>query len=83
MDEVGIRILPRWPGYSPDLNPQENVWPWMQRQLNARDKRPQSFEAFKKALKAVGARYPGQNLVASMATRVSECLEKKGASIRR
>ena len=83
MDEVGIRILPGWPGYSPDLNPQENVWPWMQRQLNARDKRPQSFKAFKQALKAVGARYPGQNLVASMATRVSECLEKKGARIRR
>ena len=55
----------------------------MQRQLNSGDKRPQSFKAFKKALKAVGARYPGQNLVASMAARVSECLEKQGARIRR
>ena len=44
MDEVGIRILPRWPGYSPDLNPQENVWPWMQRQLNARDKSLQGIQ---------------------------------------
>ena len=79
MRDIGVQVLPRWPGYSPDLNPQENVWPWMQRQLNARGQRPQSFQAFNKALLSVGAKYPGQNLIASMAERVTECLQKGGA----
>ena len=83
MAAVGIHVLPRWPGYSPDLNPQENVWPWMQRQLNARGARPHSFEAFKKAVLAVGPRYPGEKLIASMAGRVWECLQRGGAMIRK
>ena len=31
MEEKGIRVFPHWPKYSPDVKPQENVWPGQKR----------------------------------------------------
>ena len=50
MRQHGVQVLPKWPPYSPELNPQENVWSWAEGKLrkledNARD---DSFEAFQR-----------------------------------
>jgi hypothetical protein len=31
-----VDVLPWWPANSPDLNPIENVWAWMERKLRKR-----------------------------------------------
>ncbi len=38
MKEVGISVLPRWPKYSPDLNPQENIWAWAETRLRKNER---------------------------------------------
>lgn len=32
-DDMGVEFI-EWPPYSPDLNPIENVWSWVKRQVN-------------------------------------------------
>lgn len=48
MRECGISVLPHWPKYSPDLNPQENVWAWSEINLRQREKSNSTFTAFQK-----------------------------------
>ena len=48
MREASITVLPDWPKYSPDLNPQENVWPIAENILRAKEKDTDSFETFQK-----------------------------------
>ena len=31
--DYGIKPMHGWPKYSPDLNPQENVWSWAEKAL--------------------------------------------------
>ena len=48
--EFNISLLPSWPPTSPELNPQENVWPWAEdylRNVLGDDKRD-TFEMFQK-----------------------------------
>ena len=73
----GIRALPNWPSESPDLRPQENVWPWIEERLR-RDGRLASFEKFKRGLVGIAKRYPPEGPVASFPKRLRECVALKG-----
>ena len=82
MEASGVSVLPRWPKYSPDMNPQENVWAWAEEQLRATEKRGDSFEIFqKRALRACRAYPYADKLVGSMAKRTQLLIEKSGANI--
>ena len=76
MDEHGVSVLPQWPKYSPDLNPQEHVWGWADKELRKMGTANDSFETFQtKVIKAVN-KYPGsEKLVASMARKIATVLE--------
>ena len=78
--EFGITVLPNWPAYSPDLNPQENVWPWIEKHLRKQEAAGDSFAVFKQRVSRAAAAYPdAERLVASLAARMRECIERKGA----
>ena len=80
--KAGITILAGWPKYSPDLNPQENVWAWAEPHLRKLEKNGDTFDTFKKrVLKAVCSYPSSRKLVASMAKRCALLLERKGAML--
>lgn len=82
MKDTGIRVLPGWPKYSPDLNPQEHVWAWAEPRLRELEKNADTFDTFKKRVLKATTDYPSADkLVASMAKRCSQVLEKKGAML--
>ena len=82
LQEAGIRVLPDWPPYSLDLNPQENVWPWLETKLRESEQATDDFPKFLQRLKMVAQRYPHpENLIPSMEQRVSDCLAQRGGSI--
>ena len=78
--EFGIHALPNWPGYSPDLNPQENVWPWIEKKVRKEECYTDSFSVFRSRLTRLSKAYPNpESLVKSMASRIAECKRKRGA----
>ena len=82
MAKYNIKVLPGWPKYSPDLNPQENVWAWAEPKLRLLEKPRDSFGKFEKnVLKAVRAYPSAAKLVGSMAKRCRLVEEAKGGMI--
>ena len=85
MAEFGITVLPGWPSYSPDLNPQENVWSWAEDKLRGIELDSDGFGDFQiKVMRAVCA-YPiesGAKLVPCIGHRLKEVIEAKGAALK-
>ena len=77
--EFGLQPMTAWPKYSPDLNPQENVWSWVEQALRKEEKKSDTFADFCRRLLCVSKRYPGAAaLIPSMQKRVQEVLRCKG-----
>ena len=83
MREKGIVLLENWPPHSPDLNPQENVWPIAENILRAKEKDTDSFETFQKHCARAVEDYEKNDgamlLVGSMATRLKRVVDMNGA----
>jgi hypothetical protein len=81
MAEINMDVLP-WPANSPDLNPIENLWSWMDRQLQK--KQMTSLEMLQDELRALWLKVPIElvaNLVNSMPKRVRACYKARGGHI--
>ena len=78
--EFGITPMPDWPKYSPDLNPQENVWSWAEKALRKEEEKSDTSTVFCRKLLRVARRYPSaEALIPSMAKRVQAVLKHGGA----
>ena len=78
--EFGISPMPDWPQYSPDMNPQENVWSWAEKALRREEQKSDTFPTFCRRLLRVARRYPSaKSLIPSMAKRVQAVLQHRGA----
>lgn len=74
-----IAVLGKWPPHSPDLNPIENLWAWVQARVNARGCK--TFDEFKAAvLKELGSVPQAHitGLYKSMPTRMALVIKRGG-----
>ena len=74
-----FELLPDWPPNSPDLSPIENVWAYVQSQVNKMGCK--TFEEFEAQVKHTFQNLPRSmldKLYKSMKTRLQLCMEKKG-----
>ena len=77
--EFGLQAMAAWPKYSPDLNPQENVWSWVEEALRKEERLSDTFAVFTRKLLRVSKRYPSAAaLIPSMQKRLQEALLCKG-----
>lgn len=74
-----VQLLGKWPPNSPDLSPIENLWGWLQRQVD--QKGCNSFEQYKQAVYDELAAVPKQhlaNLFDSMKKRLALVIQNEG-----
>ena len=87
MKDAGVIFLEDWVAHSPELNPQENVWPIAEKILRDLESDNDTFEDFQahcvEAVKAYEHNSGAKKLVSSMSGRIRECLDNKGAMIAR
>jgi len=78
--QQGINVLP-WPSRSPDLNPIENVWGILVRDVYADNRQYQTVEELKTAIMGAWNRLPQETvnrLVESMRDRIFEVIQRSG-----
>jgi hypothetical protein len=81
--EHGVEGLD-WPPYSPDLNPIENVWAYLKRQLNKLNNLPANLDELRSRLCQLWNDLPVtylQNLYGSMPRRMKLCVKNRGYPI--
>ena len=79
--DAGVQVLANWPAHSPDLNPQENMWPWLEDKLRSAEKPSDTFKSFKVRLRTLARGFPDSvTLIPSLHKRVAECLKRKGGA---
>ena len=79
---ANITLLAPWPPYSPELNPQENVWSRAEPELRKLETGRDSFVPWqKKVFKAIGMYSGRHKLVAGMAKKIRDCIARDGAML--
>ena len=77
--QFGLLPMAAWPKYSPDLNPQENVWSWVEQALRKEERMSDISAVFTRNPLRVSKRYPNAAaLIPSMQKRLQEVLLCKG-----
>ncbi len=79
LNDHGVGVLD-WPANSPDLNPIENLWAIVKR--NIRNKRPRNADELKATVKETRASILTQQchkLITSMPRRIEAVIKAKGA----
>lgn len=76
LEGKGVHLLPHWPPYSPDLNPIENLWHYLDRRIA--EHAPNSLEALKRVATQVWEQIPQEvinNFVLSFASKLENNIE--------
>lgn len=79
-----IRILP-WPPYSPDMNPIEHLWDFLDRRVRARNPPPVTHAQLRQALIEEWNRFPQwkiNRLITSMPRRINSLIRARGGHTR-
>lgn len=83
MEEKRVRVLEDWPARSPDLNPLENLWGILARQVS--DCGPTDVKELVKFVKKCWAEYPQAEIdkfVMSFQQRVVQCVANEGRRVK-
>lgn len=80
-----LRLVPFlvWPSKSPDLNPIENIWGQLVRKVYSNGRHYNSTAVLKRAIQAAWDQMPQadiQAVVASMPSRIFQCIANKGGN---
>lgn len=80
MRRLGIRAIP-WPSCSPDMNPIEHVWNYLDRLLRAHNPKPQNKDELREIIEKLWYSIPLeyiQSLYNSMPRRIAALIKAKG-----